>query len=110
VLKEYPTPESRARMGIDRQFKASSWEVQDYEKINLDAGGGVAVGEFVSSHDAVDYLLFADRGVFEQRTGDDAHRRRSSVSQVHRRLLADVAALTGAAICARVDGYGDAVY
>jgi len=68
--EEYLTPEARARMEIDRQLKACGWEVQDYKKINLGAGRGVAVREFVmdGGYDAADYLLFVDRnavGVIE---------------------------------------------
>lgn len=68
--EEYLTPEARARMEIDRQLRACGWEVQDYKRINLGAGRGVAVREFVmdGGYDAADYLLFVDRnaiGVIE---------------------------------------------
>jgi len=67
---EYLTPEARARMEIDRQLAAAGWSVQDYKHLNLGAGRGVAVREFVmrDGYEAADYLLFVDRravGVIE---------------------------------------------
>lgn len=62
---DYLTPEARARIEIDRQLIACGWVVQDYKRINLGAGRGVAVREFVmdGGYDAADYLLFVDRNV-----------------------------------------------
>ncbi len=67
---DYLTPEAKARIEIDRQLVACGWAVQDYKRINLGAGRGVAVREFVmdGGYDAADYLLFVDRkavGVIE---------------------------------------------
>jgi hypothetical protein len=67
---DYLTPEARARIEIDRQLIACGWAVQDYKRINLGAGRGIAVREFVmdGGYDAADYLLFVDRnavGVIE---------------------------------------------
>lgn len=56
-------------MEIDRQLAAAGWVVLDYRRLNLGAGRGVAVREFVMRDGyTADYLLFADRqavGVIE---------------------------------------------
>jgi type I restriction enzyme, R subunit len=66
---EYLTPEARARIEIDRRLVAAGWVVQDYRRLNLGAGRGVAVREFVMRDGySADYLLFVDRravGVIE---------------------------------------------
>jgi hypothetical protein len=36
------TPEQKARQRIDKQLEQCGWAVQDYEKMNLDAGARVA--------------------------------------------------------------------
>jgi type I restriction enzyme R subunit len=58
----YLTPEARARVEIDRMLHAAGWAVQDPARVNLTAGRGVAVREFVmkSPHGRADYLLFLD--------------------------------------------------
>ncbi len=63
-------PEQRARAQIDAALMASGWVVQDREDMNLGAGRGVAVREFVLArgHGYADYLLFVDEkavGVLE---------------------------------------------
>ncbi len=70
AVEDYLDPEARARMEIDRQLGACGWIVQDYKKLNLGAGVGVAVREFKMNggYDAADYLLFVNRraaGVIE---------------------------------------------
>jgi type I restriction enzyme R subunit len=67
---EYLAREARARKKIDRQLSAAGWVVQGYKALNLSAGRGVAVREFVldKPHGRADYLLFVDRqpaGVIE---------------------------------------------
>lgn len=69
-MEDYLDPEARARIEIDKQLTACGWVVQDYQKINLGAGPGVAVREFVMApgHGAADYLLFVNKtaaGVIE---------------------------------------------
>jgi type I restriction enzyme R subunit len=56
----YLAAEARARRNIDRQLAAAGWVVQDRNELNLYAGLGVAVREFVlaSGHGKVDYLLY----------------------------------------------------
>ncbi len=57
------TPEEQAREHIDRLLTDSGWVVQDYKAINLYAGLGVAVREFVlkEGHGRADYLLYINR-------------------------------------------------
>ena len=59
----YLTAEARARVEIDRQLEACGWFVQDRSAMNLYAGRGVAVREFImaSGHGRADYLLFVDQ-------------------------------------------------
>jgi type I restriction enzyme, R subunit len=61
---EYLAREARARKEIDRQLSAAGWVVQSREALNLSAGRGIAVREFVLAkpHGRVDYLLFVDGG------------------------------------------------
>jgi type I restriction enzyme R subunit len=58
----YLPAEARARVGIDRQLVACGWVVQDRSEMNLYAGQGVAVREFIMApgHGRADYLLFVD--------------------------------------------------
>ena len=58
----YLTPEARARVRIDEMLVAAGWAVQDVQAVNLGAGRGVAVREFILKppHGRVDYLLFVD--------------------------------------------------
>jgi type I restriction enzyme R subunit len=69
-VEDYLEPEARARLNIDRQLDTCGWIVQDYKKLNLGAGRGVAVREFkmADGYESTDYLLFVDRkavGVIE---------------------------------------------
>lgn len=59
----YLTAEARARVEIDRQLDACGWVVQDRSAMNLYAGQGVAVREFImaTGHGRTDYLLFIDQ-------------------------------------------------
>jgi type I restriction enzyme R subunit len=58
-----PTPEDKARETIDAILEKAGWKVQDYKKVNLDAGVGVALRNFplVNGHGTADYLLYVDR-------------------------------------------------
>jgi len=59
---DYLPAEARARKEIDRQLVACGWLVQDRADMNLYAGQGVAVREFIMApgHGRADYLLFVD--------------------------------------------------
>ena len=58
----YLAAEARARVEIDRQLVACGWLVQNRAEMNLYAGPGVAVREFImaTGHGRSDYLLFVD--------------------------------------------------
>jgi type I restriction enzyme R subunit len=58
----YLAREARARKKIDGQLRAAGWVVQGGDEIDVAAGSGVAVREFVlrKPHGRVDYLLFID--------------------------------------------------
>ncbi len=57
----YLTPEARARLDIDAMLTAAGWVIQDRDELNLSAGRGVAVREFLmNGNTEVDYLLFVD--------------------------------------------------
>ena len=58
----YLPAEARARVEIDRQLSACGWLVQGRAEMNLYAGQGIAVREFVMApgHGRADYLLFVD--------------------------------------------------
>ena len=56
------TPEEQAREHIDQLLSESGWLVQNAREVNLYAGRGVAVREFVmkEGHGRADYLLYLD--------------------------------------------------
>jgi type I restriction enzyme, R subunit len=58
----YLAREARARRKIDEQLVAAGWIVQSADQVDVNAGPGVAVREFVldQPHGRVDYLLFLD--------------------------------------------------
>ena len=55
-------PEDLAREEIDRQLTQCGWIVQDGKAMNIMAGPGVAVREFIlkKDHGRADYLLYVD--------------------------------------------------
>jgi type I restriction enzyme R subunit len=55
------TPEARARQNLDAQLTACGWQIRGGSEINLLAGRGVAVREFLLPNGYADYLLFVDR-------------------------------------------------
>ncbi|MGB7964284.1 MAG: DEAD/DEAH box helicase family protein, partial [Propionicimonas sp.] len=61
-MGDYLTAEARARIEIDQQLETAGWLVQDRAGMNLYAGQGVAVREFIMApgHGRADYLLFVD--------------------------------------------------
>jgi type I restriction enzyme, R subunit len=58
----YLAREARARKKIDAQLVAAGWIVQSADQVDVNAGPGVAIREFVleKPHGRVDYLLFLD--------------------------------------------------
>jgi type I restriction enzyme, R subunit len=53
-------PEELARQKIDAMLAQAGWDVQDRERLNLDASQGVVIREFSMTSGAADYLMFVD--------------------------------------------------
>ncbi len=69
--------EQRARDEIDRQLLACGWFVQKRTEINLSAGIGVAVHEYMTDVGPADYVLFVDKkpvGVIEAKRAEEGAR------------------------------------
>ena len=67
------TPETKARQEIDQHLQQAGWQVQDFAKLNLAAGIGIAVREFPTDTGPADYVLFINRipvGVIEAKRND----------------------------------------
>ena len=67
------TPEQRARDTIDAKLEEAGWRVQSKNRIDFDAGPGIAVREYQTDVGPADYLLFIDRkpvGVIEAKPED----------------------------------------
>jgi len=67
-------PEQITRDQIDKQLVACGWTVQSMKKINLHAGVGVAVREYLTDVGPADYVLFVDGkpcGVIEAKKEDE---------------------------------------
>jgi type I restriction enzyme R subunit len=55
-------PEAKARVEIDKMLRAAGWKIQNRSDMNLYAGQGVAIREFVlKGNEEADYLLFVDQ-------------------------------------------------
>lgn len=70
-------PEQIARDKIDMQLAACGWIVQDVKNINLNAGIGIAVKEYLTDVGPADYVLFVDGkpcGIIEAKREEEAHR------------------------------------
>lgn len=70
-------PEQIARDNIDKQLTACGWVIQSIKQINLNAGTGVAVKEYLTDVGPADYVLFIDGkpcGVIEAKREEEAHR------------------------------------
>lgn len=52
------TPEQKSRRQIDRQLADYGWLVQDFSRMNISAGPGVAIREFPLKTGVADYLLY----------------------------------------------------
>jgi type I restriction enzyme R subunit len=55
-------PEDRARVNIDRLLTGAGWIIQNRNRINIEAGRGIAIREFLlaSGYGFADYLLYVD--------------------------------------------------
>ena len=70
-------PEQIARDNIDRQLIACGWVIQNIKQVNLNAGAGVAVKEYVTDVGPADYVLFVDGkpcGIIEAKREEEAYR------------------------------------
>ena len=66
-------PEQIARDEIDKQLVACGWIVQNKTQLNLAAGLGVAVREYLTDVGPADYLLFVDKnpvGIIEAKRSE----------------------------------------
>ncbi|HQU30643.1 MAG TPA: type I restriction-modification enzyme R subunit C-terminal domain-containing protein [Candidatus Brocadia sapporoensis] len=71
------TPEQIARDRIDKQLNVCGWLIQDKNRINLHAGIGVAVREYLTDAGVADYVLFVGGepvGVIEAKREEEGHR------------------------------------
>jgi type I restriction enzyme R subunit len=70
-------PEQIARDNIDKQLTACGWVIQSIRQINLNAGIGVAVKEYLTDVGPADYVLFVEGkpcGVIEAKREEEGHR------------------------------------
>jgi type I restriction enzyme R subunit len=70
-------PEQIARDHIDRQLIACGWVIQGIKQVNLNAGMGVAVKEYLTDVGPADYVLFVEGkpcGVIEAKREEEGHR------------------------------------
>lgn len=70
-------PEQIARDQIDAKLTEAGWLVQDKDKINFNAGQGIAVREYPTDIGPSDYVLFVDRhaaGVIEAKPEEWGHK------------------------------------
>ncbi len=71
------SPEQLARDTIDRQLIACGWAIQSIKQINLNAGLGIAVREYLTDVGPADYVLFVGSkpcGVIEAKREEEGHR------------------------------------
>lgn len=55
-----PPPEELARQNIDALLQKCGWLIQDYKKLDLSAGKGIAIREVRLKEGRCDYLLLVD--------------------------------------------------
>ncbi len=70
-------PEQIARDNIDKQLMACGWLIQSIKQVNLNAGIGVAVKEYLTDVGPADYVLFVDGkpcGIIEAKREEEGHR------------------------------------
>lgn len=70
-------PEQIARDQIDKQLSDCGWLIQDKSKINLHAGLGVAVREYLTDVGPADYVLFVSGkpvGIIEAKREEEGHK------------------------------------
>jgi type I restriction enzyme R subunit len=70
-------PEQIARDHIDKQLIACGWIIQEIKKINLYAGIGIAVKEYLTDVGPADYVLFVDGkpcGIIEAKREEEGYK------------------------------------
>src|SRR3989338_7690244 len=70
-------PEQIARDRIDKQLTACGWLIKSIKQVNLNAGIGVAVKEYLTDVGPADYVLFVEGkpcGVIEAKREEEGHR------------------------------------
>ncbi len=78
-------PEQIARDNIDKQLSACGWIIQSIKRVNLNAGTGVAVKEYLTVAGLADYVLFVEGkpcGVIEAKREEEGHRMTLHETQV----------------------------
>ncbi|MBK9272056.1 MAG: DEAD/DEAH box helicase family protein [Saprospiraceae bacterium] len=78
-------PEQKARDQIDALLTASGWLIQDFNRINLAAGQGIAIREYQTDVGPADYVLFVEgraAGVVEAKRVEDGGKMSMHESQV----------------------------
>ena len=68
-------PEQIARDNIDKQLNACGWIIQGIKQLNLNAGLGIAVKEYLTDVGPADYVLFVDKkpvGIIEAKRAEEA--------------------------------------
>lgn len=67
-------PEELARQRIDKMLNAAGWLVQDRKSMNISAGPGIAVREFILSSGQADYLLYVNgKAIGVDEAGTEGH-------------------------------------
>jgi type I restriction enzyme R subunit len=77
-------PEQIARDIIDSALERSGWIIQGIKQVNLHAGIGIAVKEYLTDVGPADYVLFVDGkpcGVIEAKREEEGHRMNVHESQ-----------------------------
>src|ERR1043166_6914927 len=77
-------PEQLARDHIDLQLAACGWLIQDKKRINLHAGIGVAIKEYLTDVGPADYVLFVEGkpcGIIEAKRIEEGHKMTSHEDQ-----------------------------
>lgn len=70
-------PEQKARDSIDNQLIACGWVIQGVKEININAGTGVAIREYLTDVGPADYVLFVDGkpcGIIEAKREEEGHK------------------------------------
>jgi type I restriction enzyme, R subunit len=70
-------PEQIARDNIDKQLIACGWIIQGIRQVNLNAGIGIAVKEYLTDAGPADYVLFVEGkpcGVIEAKREEEGHK------------------------------------